>query len=123
MTYNVTDEEKEELYSKYGKPPKREEPLEVERGNLVYVTSIGGPIYSLERGRVTKVGMSREDVEDTKGMTTDSGTIQEAEHGEYVGVRYGTATMHVCYVPIEYVLEKVSDECEWDNEKHQHRPL
>lgn len=122
MSYTVTDDEKERIYEEFGKPPKRDEPLEVERDNLVIVAAVGGPVYSVERGRVFGTGLTREDVAETRGMSTHSGAIEEAEHGEYVNVRYGTATMETCYVPIEYVLEVEAEECEWSNEKRQHVP-
>lgn len=122
MAYHVSDEERQRLYDKYGKPPKRDDPLAVERDNLVFVANVGGPLYTVERGRVFDTGLSYDDVRATKGMTTDSGAIAEAEHGEYVNVRYGPATMETCYVPVEYVLEVLADECEWDATKGHHVP-
>lgn len=132
MSRTVSDSEKERLHRQYGEMahddpilsyksvPKRDDPLTAERDNLVYVTTVGGPIYDIQRGRIMETGLSREDVVDSRGITTHSGTVAQAEYDEYVNVRYGTATMHTCYVPIEYVLEIVAEDCEWSSEKGQH---
>lgn len=123
MSYTVTDDEKERLYNEYGKPPKRDEPLSLQRDMMVYVCDIGGPLYGLEKGRVFGTGLTHEEVRRKKGMATDSGTIEGDESDTYVNVRYGPATMETCYVPEQYVVEIIADECRWDADKRGYVPV
>lgn len=109
---SVTDEKKQELYDRFGKPPKRNEPLDVKRHNYVVACMIGGPLYSVKRGRVTKTGLSPEEVSEKRsGLSHHDGALAEA--GEYVDIRYGPATFEHEYIPPEYVLEIVSPGCKW----------
>lgn len=123
MSYTVTDEEKERLYNEYGKPPERDEPLSLERDMMVYVCTIGGPLYDVQKGRIFKTDLSHQEVRRKKGMATDSGTIKGDENTTYVNVRYGTATMETCYVPEQYVLEVLADECQWDTDERGYVPV
>lgn len=123
MSRTVSDDERERLHEQYGKPPKRDDPLSVERDNMVYVCTIGGPLYSVEKGRVFKTGLSYSDVERSRGMTTHSGAIPGDEDTTYVNVRYGTATMETCYVPEQYVLEVLAEGCEWSTDERGYIPV
>lgn len=120
MSYTVSDSEKERLYDEYGKPPKRDDPLDVGRDNLVYVCTIGGPLYDVQKGRAMKTGLTREDVKESRSIATHHGTVPDGE--TFVNVRYGTATMECCYVPEAYVLEVLAEDATWSNKERQHVP-
>ena len=116
MSYTVTDDE-------YGQPPERDEPLSLERDMMVYVCNVGGPIFTVEKGRIFETGMSKDDVRRKKGMATDSGVIRGDDGDTYVNVRYGTATMETCYVPEEYILEILTEECRWSTDQRGYVPV
>lgn len=108
----VSESERERLYDKFGKPPKRDEPLEISRNNLVYVCSAGGPIYKVYRGRVTNPNVSDRKLDKySKSIATDDGVREDGDR--MVKVRTGTATMESVIVPIKRVLEVIGEDAEY----------
>lgn len=121
MSDDTTDEldvdaQKERLYNEYGKPAKRDEPLDLEVDNLVFVCTAGGGFYDIELARVMKTDVTHSEV-DRKMV---DGSFDGDENTTYVDVRYGTTMHDSTYVPETYVLEVVAEKAKWDTDKHQY---